>query len=424
MKILRKYRNFAPWDAAGMAAHLEEMEARGWRFRGIGRLGLWEYEKCQPTAARWAVAYAPSYTDWRVSPTEPERNLEFLCFDAGWRKIEALSGFHIYRNPDPNCTPLESDELPRLDTLDRTLHRPMLIRALIWTFFSLLMLALLIRSIPADLPRTLAQPALPGTMLYLLWLPASQLVPLGMYRNWLRSARNAAAAELPCPSIGDWERFSRWNRIIMAVLFVWIISIGEVLLLLIYAAIFAALALLRWLLPRMVRDEDLADQFWQCALVAAIIAISGLYLWHNRTDNSDHQVDTIPLMAVDLMDTTGMELQQFDFNDSEAPWASYHDYWQAGDVNIQYDIFDYSIPLFRDICEADFLETFDWITDRDGMSVTEADAALWGAEQVFFSTMPGRDQWLIFYDSRIVHIHTNWNMTPDQIAAAGQKLAP
>lgn len=424
MKTMRKLRNFAPWDAAGMAAHLEEMEARGWRFRGTGWLGLWIYEKCQPTAARWAVAYAPSYSDWQISPTEPERDLEFLCFDAGWRKIEALSGFHIYRNPDPGCTPLESDELPRLDTLDRALYRPMLTRALLWTFFSLLMLGLLTWSIPDDLPRSLAMPTLPGMLLFLLWLPTSQLVPLGMYRKWLRSARNAAATGLPCPSAANWQRFSRWNYAIVAVLYAWIVSIGEVPLLLAYAAIFIALALLRWLIPRMVRDEDQADQFWKCALIVAIIAFSGLNLWHNRTDTSDHQVDTIPLMAADLMDTTGMSLKQFDYNDNEAPWASYHDYWQAGDVDIQYEVFDLHIPLFRDACEAEYLETFNWVADRDGMTVTDADAALWGAEQVFFSTMPGRDQWLVFYDRRIVHIHTNWNLTPEQIAAAGQKLAP
>ena len=43
MKLLRKFHDFAPWDAQGIAAHLEEMEANGWLFRGTDVLDHWEY---------------------------------------------------------------------------------------------------------------------------------------------------------------------------------------------------------------------------------------------------------------------------------------------------------------------------------------------------------------------------------------------
>ena len=85
MSIKRQSPRFASWDAAGMAAHLEAMEARGWQFRGTDWLGRWEYEETLPQPVRYAIAYAPSRSDWRITPTEPERDLEELCFDAGWR---------------------------------------------------------------------------------------------------------------------------------------------------------------------------------------------------------------------------------------------------------------------------------------------------------------------------------------------------
>ena len=43
MKIKRESPRFALWDAEGMAAHLEEMEAKGWQFTGTDWLGRWEY---------------------------------------------------------------------------------------------------------------------------------------------------------------------------------------------------------------------------------------------------------------------------------------------------------------------------------------------------------------------------------------------
>ena len=409
-----------------MASQLEEMEAGGWRFRGTDWLGRWEYEPCTPAAVRWAVAYAPSRRNWRLAPTEAERDLEDLCFGAGWRKVAALSKYHIYRNEDPDCTPLESDELPRLDTMDRALRRPMLFQALAWSIWSLVMLALPGRLLSDDLPRLLAMPALPGALLFLLWTMASSLIPYVMYHRFRKAANYAARTGLPCPAVTGWKRFSRINHIVMAVLLLWILSAASPVLILGYAAVLGILELLRRFLPRWFPDGEQAETLWQKALLAAILVIAALYLWNNRTTGSD-EVETIPLMAQELLDTDGMQLKQFDYNDSDSPLASYHNYWQSDHLNgldIQYTIFDQHIPLFRGACEADFLETFDMVAARDGMTVTDADAALWGAEQVFFSTKPGDDQWLIFYEKRIIHLHTSWNLTPEQIAAAAAELAP
>ena len=122
MKIKREFPRFALWDAEGMAAHLKNMEAKGWQFTGTDWLGRWEYQECLSRQVRWAVTYTPSRSSLRISSTEAEQDLEEICYDAGWRKIAALSKFHIYRNEDPDCTPLETDELTRLDTMERSLN--------------------------------------------------------------------------------------------------------------------------------------------------------------------------------------------------------------------------------------------------------------------------------------------------------------
>ena len=69
MKIKREIPRFALWDAEGMAAHLEEMEAKGWQFTGTDWLGRWEYRECLSQQVRWAVTYTPSRSSLRVSST-------------------------------------------------------------------------------------------------------------------------------------------------------------------------------------------------------------------------------------------------------------------------------------------------------------------------------------------------------------------
>lgn len=426
MKLLRKFHDFAPWDAKGIAAHLEEMEANGWLFRGTDVLDRWEYVKCEPRAVRWAVAYAPSRTNRRLMPTDAERDLEAMCADDGWEKIAALSKFHIYRNPDPECTPLESDEISRLDTMNRSLHPALLGQSLLWGAVSILVLGILCSALSEELPRYLAMPALPGAILFLLWLIFSSLIPWVMYRRFLKTARSAAETGLPCPAVTGWKRFSRCNYSIMALLLLWILGAGSPLLILGYTAVLTAAAVLRRLLPRRISDEVLVENLWQGTLAAVFILLVALNLWNNLQSDSPKR-EAIPLMAQDLMDTAGMDLEQFDLNGSDALWASYHDYWQAEKsmaVSLRYEVFDLRLPLFWDSCEAHFLESFHTIAARDGMTVTEADAALWNAEQVMKSAKPGQEQWLILCENRIIQLHTSWNLTEEQIAAAAEKLAP
>lgn len=426
MKHKLEFPRFAPWDAAGMARYLEAQEAAGWQFRGTGWLGQWLFSPYTPNKVRYAITYAPSRRNWRLTPTESERDLEDICFDAGWRKIAALSKFHIYRNPSPGAADLETDELVRLDTMDRSLKAPMLTQAVLWSGWSILILCLLGWAAHNDLPRLLAAPAIPGAVLFCIWSMAEALIPPLMYRRWHQAARNAARTRLPCPAVTGWRQFRRCSGFLIPFLFLWIISAGWIVPLLVYTVLFAALYGARLLLAHRVRDEALAEQLWQAAMILSIAAIIGLSCWGSGGADSPER-ETIPLMAQDLMDTSGLELVQFDMNANNGPLASYHNYAQTGygiAPDLQYTVFDLRVPLFKEICEDQFLESFQYITQRDRLTLTEAEAALWGAEQVLHSTKPGQDQWLLFYHGRIVHLHANWNLTPEQIAAAAEKLSP
>lgn len=420
MMILRKSHNFAPWDAGGMAAHLEAMESKGWRFRGTDWLGRWEYEPCTPKDVRYAVAYAPSRSVWRLTPTEPERDLEDLCFDAGWRKIAALSMFHIYRNPDPDATPLESDELPRLDTLHRALSGPMIRSALLRTGFAVALLWMLISALRNDLPRTLASPILPAGPLFCLWLAASELIPLGMYHAWRNAARTAAEAGLPCPEVKHWQRLSRLSRMLLPLLLVLLLTAGDLPLLAGYWSAMLAFYGLRWWLENRMEDLEKAERLYRISIAAVFILLFAFNRIHSAAIPT---VEHIPLSARDLVDTTGMDLGQFDLNGTDSLLASYHDYWQpdnSGRFDLRYEVFDLRLPVLEEACRDRYLADFEAIATRTKTAIEPADPAPWGAEEAHRA----ENCWLLFYKSRIVYLSTSFDLTPQQITAAAAKLVP
>jgi len=422
MRIKREFPRFAPWDAVGMAAHLEAMEAKGWLFRGTDWLGRLEYEENLPQSVRYAVACVPSRRDWRVTPTEPERDLECLCFDAGWRKVAALPKFHVYRNPDPDATDLESDELTRLDTLDRALRRPMTVSALGFAIGGGVLLGVLLWFLMSDLPRALSVAALPGGLVFLLWMMLTMPLQLLLYRRWYAAAEQAAHAGLPCPEAKGWRAFTLWNRLFAILSVVWILTQGSPVLTLGYAAVMLVFQGLRWYLENRMADEDLAEKVFRTSLAVCFLLLFAF----NRIAAAaapSPAVDAIPLSAQDLMDTSGMDLHQYDLNGSDAPWASYHDYWQPDNnssLSLRCVIFDLRLPILEDSCRDWFEEDFRAMARRMDTTVEPADAAPWSAEAV----RRAENSWLVFYDSRIVELHTSWELTPDQIAAAAEKLAP
>lgn len=421
MKLKREFPHFAPWDAAGMAEHLEAMEARGWQFRGTDWLGRWEYEENLPQTVRYAVAYAPSRRNWRVTPTEPERDLEDICFDAGWRKIAALSRFHIYRNPDPNATDLETDELTRLDTLERALTKSLLLQSLPFLLWSVLILGILVWAFGAHLPRALALPSLPFTPVFSLWLIVDRAVPLILYRRWLNKARLAVETGLPCPAVTHWRQFSRLSLGICVVLLLAMLTEGHLPLILVYAAIVLAFHGLRWYLEHRMEDEVLAERLFRVSLLVLFLLIYAI----NQGFQAAGTLETapLPLSAQDLVDTSDMEMRFFEMNTTAGPLASYRDYWQPdkyGDFSLRCTVFDLNVPILEECCRDWFEEEFQAMAKRMESTVEQGDPAPWGADAVRRMD----NSWLIFYDDRVVELHLSWDLTPEQIAIAAEKLTP
>lgn len=418
MKIKREFPAFAPWDAQGMAAHLEAMELRGWQLRGTDWLGRWEYLPTAPARVRYAVTYAPSRKNWRLMPTEAELDLEDICFDAGWRKIAAISRYHIYRNPVPDCTDLETEELTRLNTLHRCYWRDLALNAASFGLLSLLLVWSLWSLYQTEPHVLLAMPLAPFVLLYPLWLLTECILPPLLYRSWLRRARQAAETGAPTPEVTGWKPYHRWSHLLGICLILLIVVGGEFRILAAFGVVYAIFSLLRHRLSKQTDDPEDTERRYQNLLFWLVIALIVLNIYIQNADRPDVS-DTHPLtmahFSTDPSVATSDDLERID-----GPFATYHRYWASDDPagrHIFCTIFDRRVPVLEEACDAWFYDYFCGGTSQD---ITPGDATVWGAEEVWRAG----DLWLLRWEDRTVTLFTSWPMTDEDIAIAARQLAP
>lgn len=413
MKNKFEFSRYAPWDAAGMASHLQQMETRGWRFRGINRLGLWQYEPCTPAAVRYAVTYAPSRRNWRLMPTQQERDLEDLCENAGWTKLAAVSRFHIYRNEEPAATDLETEELVRLDNLSRTLLPDMTVSALGWTLASGLWTFSFVRWLLQDPPEMLAT-QIPTVLVFTIWIFLEYMVPWLMLLPWLRSARKAAKAGQDCPPVRFWKPWKNLSRFMTAALFLLLFA-GNAVVVAVFGVLYGIFEILRYFLSRKKEDPEEIERKYQNLLFFLIVAIfiANIYFQHAGITRTA----PVPLSMSDLGITGEVTTADLEYN--RGLLAYYHRYQQVEDATgkrIFVTWFDRYTPLLEEESDAWFL---DYVTNGEDPIVT-CDPAPWNAEAVYSNG----DVRLICYEDRIVCLYTSWPLTDAELARAAEVLTP
>ena len=110
------------YDYQTIEEKLTRLAAEGWHPEKVGTI-LWKFRRGEPKQVRYAVTFAPSASAFNSRPTEAEEDLADLCAQAGWVRVGTQAQRHIYRNEDPNATPLETDEGERLKNIHWTMIR-------------------------------------------------------------------------------------------------------------------------------------------------------------------------------------------------------------------------------------------------------------------------------------------------------------
>ena len=92
----RRIEPYSFYDHTGIAAHLEDMAARGWMLKSVGAF-TWNYEKCEPVKARFAVTYYPRLSEFDPADNPDLASFAEFCARTGWKFVCSKAPAHRHR---------------------------------------------------------------------------------------------------------------------------------------------------------------------------------------------------------------------------------------------------------------------------------------------------------------------------------------
>ena len=417
------------YDYAYVEEKLTRLAAEGWHLESVGNM-LWKFRRGEPKAVRYAVTFAPSASVYNSRPTEEEEDLADLCAQAGWVRVAAQAQRHIYRNADPNATPLETDEAERLKNIRRTMKKHFFPTEILMVAIFLMQFFMHYSTMTRSPARTLSSPMMISTLGISLFVVAIHAFLALNGLLWLHRAKRAVESGEDIPVNRFYRRF-RWVVWIFLILYLlclfwsvgaifltWVIVTSAVIL----GVTWGGIALGKTLnAPKWV---NMVVPAGLCAL-AVMILMPILVLSMDLSGGELHQAESLPVTLTQLTGETGTE--RFVMEESSSFLCSYGRYWDTGadDVRIAYTIVDVKCPLFYDMLlneqELQFLMgAGGYVADPE----VAAHAELLEAEYARHAMNGLGDRWLICWDSRIVHLRAGWELTNEQLQIIQDSLMP
>lgn len=451
-------------DRARLTAHLSEMAAQGWLLTSISSWS-WKYRRTEPRKLKFAVTFFAGAGRFSPAPAPGLDTFRDYCAQAGWQVAASMDQVQVFYNEDENAVPLETDSALELANIQKSIGGP-----LKKSYLALLVLSLF--QLGFGLWRLVRDPVDNiGNSSFLLsagaYLPLSVLVLWGLlaYRRWLRKAGAAAETGAPLPDLPSAKWLSIltmvWSALLVLASFATVSRSAGMVLLLVGMLVFY---LLVGVLANLVRKglQRLRCPAWGNFLaiialailltVGALAGLMALVIGNTGTDLfADHPAaetytyqgitwsvyhDPIPLRIEDLTEV------DYDRWSTEARadtsfLGSHGEYRQDARLGegqwpeLRYDIVTVKVPFLYDLCKQDFI---DWVArDNDQIPAEyqeeyrSVDPSPWGAEEVLQVSIGDEavNQYLLCWPDRLaeVHIPWDWDLTAEQMAIIGEKLA-
>lgn len=445
--IKRRPEIFSFYDRTGIAAHLEDMAARGWLLEKAGAF-LWRYRRTEPQKLRYDLVYQPGMSEFDATPPEEVRRFEDLCAEAGWELAASRAQMQIYRCADPNAVPIETDPQLQLDTIHRAMKKNYIPSQIIMIVLALFQFLLGWWQYDLNPLGFLSDSSWVGLSCYVLILVMS-LAELAGYFRWRK--KSLEAGEL-CPTRGTrgLQLFSLAAVLLIAVWWLLTMTSGSMrfvclcmlaMCLLMLAAAFGVKALLQRVgaSRSVTRIAYFATAFLSAAVMLSVTLYLGgmaynghwfepeveTYEWHDWTWEAYH--DELPLYVQDLTATDYAEYStKLDTQRSPILSVTTADQQErvghSGAPNLRYEIYETLFPSWVEKLVLEeytvreywpprmFLETG---PELPGVQVSR----LW-EEQTPLNT------WLIRKGNRLLILSPDWELTGEQLAAAVEKLLP
>lgn len=417
------------YDYLYIEKFLTDQAAQGWHLEQAGGL-LWKFRRGEPKRVRYEVTYSSAASAFNSRPTEAEEDLADLCAQAGWVRVATAAQLQVFRNEDPNATPLETDESERLKNIRKTMRKHFFPQYILMVFLFLLQFAMHASNLLRWPSRTLSSGLTVSTLTMLPMVSLMYLILMTDSLLWLRRARRAVEDGEPIPANRFYRRF-RWVLLaglaaylcslfaMAGMTFAWaILGISAITIGCVYGAISACKAMNA---PKWV--NIVVPTAATTILMGFLLTLFAMSMDQISMEREPEHPETLPLMLSDLGDFEITERTILE--EDSSPLAAYGRYWdQAGEERISYTIVDIKCPLFYDMIQAEqeqqFLQSISYLTDGEVAVHAEA----FGAEYARHAQNELRDRWHICWDDRIVSLTATWPLTEEQIAIVAEMLKP
>lgn len=443
---------FSYYDLTGMERHLEKMAQKGWLLDKMSALG-WRYRRIEPQKLHFTVSYCHRASAYDPEPTEEVQTFYDFCAHTGWRLAAEFGSMQVFYNDQEDPIPIDTDPAMEIQMVGREMKRALpfeILLLLIGFFMGGSWLYSLFHS-PIDL---LASPTNLFTGLCWLGLMVWSVADILTYLLWRRRAKLAAQRGEFVPTRGC----HRIMQVVMA-----LVILGAI-----YFFITARLPGLRLLTGAMIlefvvlflavngtkdflkkrkvsRRKNQAATIAVDVLLAAVLVVSISYgtIILARNGGFSLAADIKPLLTI--ADLTGEEdpryivrshvessvfLKVREFTEQSQPGES------VRLPELSCKIVDVYLPGIYGFCLRELLhERDDWegVTD-DGTVVKpyyvyrEIDPALFGAQAAWQRYAGGENgeptgDYLLSYPGRLVVLECDWELTAEEMAIAGAKLA-
>ena len=418
------------YDYALIEEKLTRLASQGWHLEKIGTLA-WKLRRGEPKQVRYAVTYAPSASAFNSRPTQAEEDLTDLCAQAGWFRVGNQGQLHVYRNDDPNATPLETDEGERLKNIRRSMKKHFFPTEFQLIAVFLLQFFMHYHTMTRYPARTLSSPMMISALAMTLFVALIHGVMTLSGVIWLHRARQAVDNGEGVPQ----NRFYRGFRWVIWVFLIgyllclfWTVGLGFLSWVLITSAavLFVTaggislgkkLGAPRWV--NIVVPAGLA------ALVMAVL-LPLLIFSMDRVFENDWETPAkdLPLTLQQLTGETDTE--RMIPEESSTALCAYGRYWDEGadDTRLSYAIVDVKCPFFYDMLLNEQEDEFQIASHYTADPEAAAPAQLFGAEYARHARTELGDYWLICWDDRIVRLKASWELTGEQIAILTEVLKP
>lgn len=456
-----KYRpeNLSLYNYKSVEEHLAAMADKGWRLESVGAR-LWKYRRAEPARVHYAVTYIQDSSQFNPEPTERQQSLEELCAAAGWEKVCDWFQMQIYCSEAEAPVPLETEEAVRLEAVHRSMKRNFLPANTVFLLVSLVLSGLFIRTLAVDPLRILESSAGIFTGPLYLLLSVILLIGLADYWRWYRLSARSVAEGGPCAV--PWNlRWVNWAAYGLLVLWTGLHLLsqmaggqsGPVVYFALHLLLFCLLVFLLKKTTGLFRRLKLswglnlfltllADVVLASAMVGGLswAAIHGgwfsgaeseTYLY--AQEEWDVSPIDLPLTVSDLTGTEYSHIRRSEYNQGSVfvSRRTFRDTVREGDNRawLEYEVTRPQPWLYGLVLEETLSPEkqsirfrsarFSWVYTWE-----EVPAAPWGAEAAYRRFTDGEpgDTWLLVFPDRLAELSPDWELTPEQMALAGEKL--